>query len=145
MLTLERPRLLHLAGGEIRILADQFDSDGQLELFEFNLPPTYAGPARHAHRKADELFMILEGVARFELGAETLCAKPGQRVLVQRGVPHRFSNASDGPLRMLCAFTPAIGMADYFPRLVELLRQSNGSPDPYDLAALWKRYDTLPA
>lgn len=145
MFTLEPCRRIELAGGEILVHADAADSDQQLELFEFRVPPTYPGPPRHVHRQADELFVILEGAAYFELGGESLVAHAGERVLVNRGVPHLFRNASDTELRMLVAFTPAIGMSDYFVRLKSLLERSGGDPASDDLAALWKRYDTMPA
>jgi mannose-6-phosphate isomerase-like protein (cupin superfamily) len=143
--TLDCPRHLKLAGGEIRIHATGADSDGQLELFEFVVPPTYPGPSRHVHQKADELFILLEGHGRFELGSEVLYARAGDRVLVNRGVPHAFRNAGETNLRMLCAFTPAIGMAEYFPRLVDLLARTSGRPQHDAMLALWERFDTLPA
>jgi mannose-6-phosphate isomerase-like protein (cupin superfamily) len=144
VLTLDHSRRLKLAGGEIRIHADRHDSEGQLELFEFIVPPTYPGPARHVHRKSDELFIILEGQGRFELGSEVVYARAGDRVLVHRGVVHAFRNAGDANLRMLCAFTPAIGMAEYFPRLVDLLKRTDGRPTGEEMIALWERFDTLP-
>lgn len=144
MLTLDRPRQLALAGGEIRIHADGNDSDGQLELFEFDVPPTYPGPARHVHQKADELFIILEGKGHFELGSEVVRARAGDRVLVNRGVPHLFRPVGESNLRMLCAFTPAIGMADYFPRLMNLLARTDGQPPREELLSLWEKFDTLP-
>lgn len=142
---LEQKRSLKLAGGEIRIHADRFDTDGQFELFEFVVPRAYPGPGRHVHRQADEVFIILDGAGQFELGAESLIARVGDRVLVHHGVPHLFRNAGEGTLRMLVAFTPAIGMADYFVRLVDLLARSRGKPAGDELIALWERYDTVPA
>lgn len=48
-----------------------------------------------------EIFIIQEGVATFTVGQTTLEAHTGQIIIVPAGVPHKFMNLSDGPLRQI--------------------------------------------
>lgn len=57
------------------------------------------GPRLHRH-DYEEVFVVGEGRGSFVIGDETVEAGPGDVVLVPAGVPHRFSNAGDGLLRV---------------------------------------------
>ena len=46
-----------------------------------------------------------EGEIDFEVGAETISARPGTMLFGPRGVPHRYT-VRKGPARMLFLFTP---------------------------------------
>lgn len=83
-------------------------TDSELQGFEHranvcvilvDLPPG-KGPRLHRHRY-EEVFVILEGRARFTIGADTLEAHPGQVLIVQPDVPHKFVNVGDGRLRQV--------------------------------------------
>ena len=58
------------------------------------------GPKLHRH-PYEEVFIVLEGQARFTVGSDTLDARAGQVLVVQPGVPHKFINSGDGPLRQI--------------------------------------------
>ena len=58
------------------------------------------GPRLHRH-PYEEIFVILEGQARFTVGAETVDATGGQVLIVQAQVPHRFVNSGTGRLRQI--------------------------------------------
>lgn len=45
--------------------------------------------------------MVQEGRALFTVGAETLELSGGQIVVVPPGLPHRFVNVGNGPLRQV--------------------------------------------
>jgi len=53
---------------------------------------------RHAY---EEIFVVLEGEARYTLGSETIDARAGQVLIVQPGVAHKFVNSGTGRLRQI--------------------------------------------
>jgi mannose-6-phosphate isomerase-like protein (cupin superfamily) len=59
------------------------------------------GPGMHWHPYS-ETWVVLEGTARITRGAETFDAAAGDTATVAAFVPHRFVNAGDGSLRILC-------------------------------------------
>jgi len=58
------------------------------------------GPRPHRHAY-EEIFIVLEGNSRFTVGTDTVEARPGQIVIVQPGVPHKFVNSGEGRLRQI--------------------------------------------
>jgi mannose-6-phosphate isomerase-like protein (cupin superfamily) len=56
------------------------------------------GPPLHRH-PYEEVFVVHEGQATYTAGNTTLEVKAGQMVLVPAGMPHKFINAGEGPLR----------------------------------------------
>jgi quercetin dioxygenase-like cupin family protein len=62
--------------------------------------PPGSGPKLHKHPYA-EVFVVLEGQARFTAGEDVIEAVGGQIVVVPAGVPHTFVNSGTGPLRQV--------------------------------------------
>lgn len=58
------------------------------------------GPKLHRHPYA-EVFVVLEGRARYTVGDETVEAGAGQVLIAPAGTPHRFVNAGPGPLKQI--------------------------------------------
>jgi len=58
------------------------------------------GPRLHRHAY-EEVFIMLEGQARFTVGAQTVEARAGQILIVRPGVAHKFVNAGEGRLRQI--------------------------------------------
>jgi putative monooxygenase len=67
-----------------------------------SIPPARAIP-EHWH-DCDESVVILEGSAVFESGGDREDVGPFQAVFVPAGVPHRFANVSDEPVRILWTY-----------------------------------------
>ena len=65
-----------------------------------------AGPPRHIHHRADELFYVLEGHFQFLAGERLVDAPPGTFVFVPRGTVHAAKNVGTEPGRVLAAFIP---------------------------------------
>ena len=59
------------------------------------------GPGLHWH-PYPETWVVLEGTARIVVGDAELIGREGETATVPAGVWHRFTNAGNGPLRMLC-------------------------------------------
>ncbi len=64
-----------------------------------DMPPGH-GPRLHTH-PYDEVLIVQEGEATFTLGSTTLEVKAGQIAIVPAGVPHKFINSGEGPLRQI--------------------------------------------
>jgi mannose-6-phosphate isomerase-like protein (cupin superfamily) len=73
--------------------------DAPVSLIFFDGPPG-SGPKLHRHPYA-EVFIVLEGRATFTVGDATIEASSGQVLIAPAGVPHKFVNSGDGPLRQI--------------------------------------------
>ena len=62
--------------------------------------PPGDGPSLHRH-PYEEVFIVQEGRCTFTLGDEELEAAGGDIVIAPAGVPHRFVNTGDGPLKQI--------------------------------------------
>jgi mannose-6-phosphate isomerase-like protein (cupin superfamily) len=58
------------------------------------------GPGMHWHPYS-ETWVMLEGTARITIGEETFLAEAGDTATGPAFVPHRFTNAGDGMLRII--------------------------------------------
>ena len=73
--------------------------DTEVSFLWVDMPP--GGSIRLHKHPYKAIFIIQEGVSTFTVGAETLEAHAGQIVIVPAGVPHKFRNAGDQPLRQV--------------------------------------------
>jgi mannose-6-phosphate isomerase-like protein (cupin superfamily) len=84
-------------------------ADSELEGYQFggahvcvifvDLPPG-GGPKLHRH-PYEEVFIVLEGEAKFTVGSDTVDARAGQVLMVRPGVAHKFINSGSGQLRQI--------------------------------------------
>jgi mannose-6-phosphate isomerase-like protein (cupin superfamily) len=58
------------------------------------------GPKLHVH-PYDEVFVVIEGRARFFVGDRVIDAEAGETVLGPAGIPHRFVNLGPGRLQTI--------------------------------------------
>lgn len=70
---------------------------GETTILAYGTDEIGGGPPLHAH-PYDEVFVIVEGRARFYVGDQIVEAEAGDVVLGPKGVPHRFENI--GPARL---------------------------------------------
>jgi 3-isopropylmalate dehydrogenase len=61
--------------------------------------PAGAGIALHTHN-VEESVLVLEGQATAVVGADSFELEPGDATWVPAGVPHRFANRGQGPMRI---------------------------------------------
>lgn len=81
------PRNFNGSITKIRISCEE-NKDG-IAVIEHKLPFGYAPPL-HIHTTQDEVFHILRGRLRFEVGNESFVAQAGDILIAPQGVPHRF-------------------------------------------------------
>jgi mannose-6-phosphate isomerase-like protein (cupin superfamily) len=68
---------------------------------------------RHHHRRTTEVYYILEGRGKMELGDETVEVEPGTVVTIAPGTPHRV--VSPEGVRAIVFALPAFREDDEFP------------------------------
>ena len=73
--------------------------DVDVSVFLVDSPPG-GGAVLHTH-PYQEVFITLEGNATFTVGDDTIEVSAGQIVVAPAGVPHKFVNSGDGPLRQV--------------------------------------------
>ena len=93
-------------GDRVSFLATGADSHGSCFIFE-GLTVPGGGPPPHIHQFEDESFYILEGAATFQVGGQTIHAKPGDFVHIPRGTVHSLKNEGKVPARALIITSPA--------------------------------------
>lgn len=96
-----------LSGNVLGSVGDDF------VIAEWQDPGGTPGPPRpiaplHLHRSDDEAWYVLEGTLHVRVGDETVEARAGAGVFVQRGTPHTYWNPGPGRVRYLLIMTANI-------------------------------------
>lgn len=92
-------------GGGLATIKITGEETGGLYSIVEVLEPQGARAPLHLHRKEDEAFYVLEGEVTFQVGEETLRARPGSFVFGPRDVPHTYA-VDPGPARLLFLLSP---------------------------------------
>lgn len=69
--------------------------------------PVGGATAAHYHPRAEEIYYILQGCGRMEMGGEIQHVGPGDAVAIPPRVVHQLWNTGEGPLVLLCCCAPA--------------------------------------
>ena len=120
------------------------ETNGERVVVETFVEPNGAVAAAHVHPAQEERFEVLAGELEFRLGKRTLVAKPGDRVLVPAGTPHRFRNVGDETAHFVCEVTPALGFEQLIETMFSLAEDGKvskkGMPNPFRLAVIAKHH-----
>lgn len=68
--------------------------------------PKGCSEVRHLHRKTEQFFYILSGIATLDIAGEVYSLKPQEGVHVPAGVAHTLSNTHEQELEFLLISTP---------------------------------------
>jgi len=129
----------------IRFLVEGSESGGSVAVFEFNVPAGGKLPVAHSHDAYEETIYGLEGVSTWTIDGVATDVRPGEAVLIPRGVVHHFDNRYDEEARALAIVTPgALGPA-YFHDLAAAVEAAGGPPDPQAIADVMRRHGLTPA
>lgn len=94
-------------GSEIReLLSHRNSCIKKQSLAEARLPPG-GQTAPHYHPLAEEIYYILEGRGRMQIGDEVRMVGPGDAIAIEPGAIHTIENVGDGTLKFLCCCAPA--------------------------------------
>lgn len=94
------------------------DTNGMLSVFEY-VGKAKIGPSFHVHFEQDEIFYVVQGDYRFQIGDEMLLAKPGDTVFCPRNVPHTWIQESDEG-KLVYSVQPAGKMEEFFTLMSQL-------------------------
>jgi quercetin dioxygenase-like cupin family protein len=127
---------------ELRFLLDGNDTNNQMVVFEFLIPPGSKVPAPHYHVAVDELIYGLEGTATSTVDGKKIEIAKGDKCFITRGQVHHHDNHTNETVKLLCVLSPAsIGPA-YFRELGELLKVG-GPPDPEKVKEIMGRHGLI--
>lgn len=94
-------------GSEIRELLSPRNSGIEKQsLAEARLPPG-ARTTAHYHPRTEEIYYVLRGHGRMQIGQEHCHVRPGDAVAIPPGAPHQILNPGSVPLVFLCCCAPA--------------------------------------
>ena len=94
-------------GSEIReLLAHRNSVIRQQSLAEARLPPGKQ-TTPHFHPATEEIYYILEGRGRMQIGDEVRLVGPGDAIAIPPGAIHTIENPSQQTLKFLCCCAPA--------------------------------------
>ncbi|WP_158857388.1 cupin domain-containing protein [Lunatibacter salilacus] len=96
------------------------DTAGQLSVFEY-IGVDKIGPPLHVHLDQDEVFYVVEGEYRFQVGEERHELKTGDTIFLPRNLPHTWIQTSDRG-KLIYILQPALKMEEYFQTMHDLGR-----------------------
>jgi quercetin dioxygenase-like cupin family protein len=129
---------------EVHILLDGDDTNGEMVMFEFIIPPGAKVPIPHYHKSVDEVLYGLEGITSSMVDGKKIDIAPGDRLFIPRGSIHYHDNLTEHTVKTLCILTPAsIGPA-YFREMSELIKPGF-QPDPAKATEIMLRHGLIPA
>jgi len=120
------------------------DTNGESVVVETFVEPNGAVAAAHVHPAQEELFEVLGGELEFRIGKNTIVAKPGDRVLVPAGTPHKFKNVGEETAHFVCEVKPALGFEQLIETMFSLAEDGKvnkkGMPNPLRLAVIARHH-----
>ncbi len=125
-----------ISGDPTVSLANGADTDGALAAFE-QVTAAGSGPPLHIHHECAEVFYVLEGELKVQIGSEVLKAPAGTFAFVPRGLAHTYTNLGPRPARLLYWFNPAARMTSYF---AELGKLPGGPPDRHAIDVIAREH-----
>jgi mannose-6-phosphate isomerase-like protein (cupin superfamily) len=103
----EVPSFTTKDGSEIReLLAHRNSVIANQSLAEARLPPG-GSTEPHYHPKCEEIYYILEGTGRMQIGADIREVGPGDAIAIPPGARHQITNTGGDVLKFLCCCAPA--------------------------------------
>jgi mannose-6-phosphate isomerase-like protein (cupin superfamily) len=122
-----------------QLLADSEATAGQFLFGEARMDPGSPCPSLHIHTHEYESFYVVEGVLTVEVGDQRLELKGGDYVVLPPGVPHRFANLSDAPVRVIGAMAPT-NIEKMFAEEEAFFASLDGPPYEADIAKITEPY-----
>jgi quercetin dioxygenase-like cupin family protein len=122
-----------LVGDTYTILLRGEDTAGRYCLIDMHIP-TGGGPGLHRH-DFEESFTVLEGEIEAAFRGATLVVHAGETINIPANAPHRFTNSSSQPARLLCICAPA-GQEEFFKAVGVPVATRTTPPPALDAASM---------
>lgn len=132
-----------VAGGKIVVKVCKEQSNSELCVIEYFLPPNFPGPVPHHHKKYTESFYVVEGEVDFTVDGKISKLTSGGLAMIPPRSVHAFKNSSNEPAKMLVFMSPG-GFEGYFEELFRMIKEEPSWPpaDMRRLVELSSRFDT---
>jgi quercetin dioxygenase-like cupin family protein len=124
--------------GEDRIVFTKTAHQTGGELFELEVFIRAGAPGtpEMIHPLQDESFKVLSGSLDFRIGGREQHLKAGESLLIPKGTPHNWWNASNEEAHALVELRPALRTEEFFANLYGLCSEKGALPNPLQLAVL---------
>ena len=108
------------------------------ELFELEVFIRAGAPGtpEMIHALQDESFKVLSGSLNFRIGGQEQHLTAGESLLIPKGTPHNWWNASNEEAHVLVELRPALRSEEFFANLYGLCSEKGALPNPLQLAVL---------
>jgi quercetin dioxygenase-like cupin family protein len=125
-------------GGEDRIVFTETAQQTGGEVFglEVFIRAGAPGTPEMIHPLQDESFKVLSGSLDFRIGGREQHLKAGESLLIPKGTPHNWWNASNEEAHALVELRPALRTEEFFANLYGLCSEKGALPNPLQLAVL---------
>ena len=90
------------------------ESGGQAFETINRIDPHAGGPPVHLHPYAEESYEVIEGTIDVFMDGDWRRVHPGEKIVVNRTVPHTLKNDSDEPSVIVNVHSPALGFETFF-------------------------------
>jgi mannose-6-phosphate isomerase-like protein (cupin superfamily) len=101
-------------GMVMTIVKSSKDTDGKSLEMEWVLSPNSGGTPVHIHPAATETYEILSGELEVFKRNKWTTAKAGEKVTIEKGVPHTFKNTTNEFVRVYNTHQPAMEFEGFF-------------------------------
>ena len=102
----EVPAFTTKDGSEIRELLAHRNSCIALQSLAEARLPVGGRTTPHYHPRTEEIYYILRGTARMQIGEETRNVRPGDAIAIPPGAVHQITNTCQETLTFLCCCAP---------------------------------------
>src|SRR5205809_4313331 len=110
----------------------RFERDGDLLRVEMWTEPGGGVRLEHYHPHQEERFQVFEGEVTFTVDGEEKRAGPGNQLVANRGVPHKFENTGDGVAHLMSEASLAMTLQENIEEGAAMARagrfNANGMP-----------------
>jgi quercetin dioxygenase-like cupin family protein len=136
---------IRVAGMAIRFLVEGEQSGGSVAVFEFAVPVGSRVAAPHSHDGFEETIYGVDGVLTWTVDGVETEVRPGEVLLLPRGVVHQFENRGHSSAKSLAIVTPGILGPEYFREAADVLdAAAGGPPDLAAIAEIMRRHGLTP-
>ena len=122
------------------------DTNGKSFDMEWDIEPNTLGPPVHIHPYAIETYTILDGEMEVFLNNNWITAGKGDKIIVEKGLPHTFKNSTDKIVKLYNTHEPAMQFENFFEGLGKVCDSGVIKNRKMDLNAiismsmLWTKY-----